>query len=104
GGAPPRRAPRAPPPPPGPRPPPPHPHGSRPQGGALTAYIAAGDAPLTPAQAHTALMDALPGRPGVLAPRRYVIVRNPPAEADRSSAWLRQQILREGTGRDRDVT
>lgn len=78
--------------------------GSTPQDGALTAYIAAGDAPLTPAQAHTALMDALPGRPGVLAPRRYVIVHNPPAEADRSSAWLRQQILREGTGRDRDVT
>ncbi|WP_307851055.1 condensation domain-containing protein [Streptomyces sp. PvR006] len=78
--------------------------GNTPQDGALTAYIAAGDAPLTPAQAHTALMDALPGRPGVLAPRRYVIVHNPPAEADRSSAWLRQQILREGTGRDRDVT
>ncbi|MFH9725591.1 condensation domain-containing protein [Streptomyces sp. NPDC017254] len=68
---------------------------------ALTAYIAAGDTPLAPAEAHTALMDALPGRPGVLAPRRYVIVQDPPAEADRSSAWLRQQILREGTGRDR---
>ncbi|WP_435972816.1 condensation domain-containing protein [Streptomyces sp. Qhu_M48] len=67
----------------------------------LTAYIAAGDTPLTPAGAHTALMDALPGRPGVLAPRRYVIVQDPPAEADRSSAWLRQQILSEGTGRDR---
>ncbi|MER5963357.1 condensation domain-containing protein [Streptomyces sp. NPDC002057] len=67
----------------------------------LTAYIAAGSTPLTPAGAHTALMDALPGRPGVLAPRRYVIVQDPPAEADRSSAWLRQQILSEGTGRDR---
>ncbi|MET9543080.1 condensation domain-containing protein [Streptomyces sp. NPDC006553] len=80
------------------------PGGSTPQDGALTAYVAAGDTPLTPAQAHTALMDALPGHPGVLAPRRYVIVHNPPAEADRTSAWLRQQILREGTGRDRDVT
>ncbi|MET7758217.1 condensation domain-containing protein [Streptomyces sp. NPDC005389] len=80
------------------------PHGTPPWGGALTAFIAVGDTPLTPAQAHTALMDALPGRPGVLAPRRYVIVQNPPAEADRTSAWLRQQILREGTGRDRDVT
>ncbi|WP_406082512.1 condensation domain-containing protein [Streptomyces zaomyceticus] len=68
---------------------------------ALTAFIAAGDTPLTPAEAHTALMDALPGRPGVLTPRRYVIVQDPPAEADRSSAWLRQEILREGTGRDR---
>ncbi|MDX2561968.1 condensation domain-containing protein [Streptomyces sp. TX20-6-3] len=80
------------------------PDGAASHGGALTAYIAAGDSPLTSAQAHTALMDALPGRPGVLAPRRYVIVHNPPAEADRTSAWLRQQILREGTGRDRDVT
>ncbi|MFJ2931881.1 DUF6271 family protein [Streptomyces sp. NPDC087219] len=80
------------------------PDGTASHDGALTAYIAAGDSPLTPARAHTALMDALPGRPGVLAPRRYVIVHNPPAEADRTSAWLRQQILREGTGRDRDVT
>lgn len=78
--------------------------GATPPDGSLTAFIAAGDTPLTPAQAHTALMDALPGRPGVLAPRRYVIVHHPPAEADRTSAWLRQQILREGTGRDRDVT
>ncbi|WP_406064802.1 condensation domain-containing protein [Streptomyces sp. NBC_01077] len=82
----------------------PAPYGSTPDEPALTAYIAAGDTPLTPERAHTALMDALPGRPGVLAPRRYVIVQDPPAEADRSSAWLRQQILREGTGRDRDVT
>ncbi|MER7540287.1 condensation domain-containing protein [Streptomyces sp. NPDC097704] len=69
----------------------------------LTAYLACGDSPLTPADAHAALMDALPGRPGVLAPRRYVIVRDAPAEADRdrTSAWLRQRILREGAGRDR---
>ncbi|GAA3249401.1 hypothetical protein GCM10010493_23360 [Streptomyces lavendulae subsp. grasserius] len=70
----------------------------------LTAYIAAGDTPLTPARAHAALMDALPGRPGVLAPGRYVIVRHPPAEADRTSAWLHRQILGEGTGRQADVT
>ncbi|MFD9571132.1 condensation domain-containing protein [Streptomyces sp. NPDC059982] len=81
------------------------PPGSGPAGAALTAYIAAGDTPLTPERAHTALMDALPGRPGVLAPRRYVIVQHPPAEADRSSAWLHRQILREGTGRaPADVT
>ncbi|MBD0707078.1 MULTISPECIES: condensation domain-containing protein [unclassified Streptomyces] len=70
----------------------------------LTAFVAAGLSPLTPVEAHTALMDALPGRPGVLAPHRYVIVQDPPAEADRADAWLRQQILVEGTGRDRDVT
>ncbi|MEU1231307.1 condensation domain-containing protein [Streptomyces sp. NPDC005828] len=69
----------------------------------LTAYLACGGSPLTPADAHAALMDALPGRPGVLAPRRYVIVRDAPAGADRdrTSAWLRQRILREGAGRDR---
>ncbi|MGO4456877.1 condensation domain-containing protein [Streptomyces sp. M-16] len=79
------------------------PAGSGPAESALTAYIAAGDTPLTPAQAHTALMDALPGRPGVLAPSRYVIVRHPPAEADRSGAWLHRKILREGTGRQRPM-
>ncbi|MFJ6574900.1 condensation domain-containing protein [Streptomyces sp. NPDC091368] len=67
----------------------------------LTAYLACGDSPLTPEEAHTALMDSLPGRPGVLAPRRYVIVRDAPAETDPPGAWLRQPILREGAGRDR---
>ncbi|MFG2621785.1 condensation domain-containing protein [Streptomyces sp. NPDC048507] len=81
------------------------PPGGGPPQATLTAYIAAGDTPLTPERAHRALMDALPGRPGVLAPRRYVIVQHPPAEADRSSAWLHRQILREGTGRPpADVT
>ncbi|MFF8835309.1 condensation domain-containing protein [Streptomyces sp. NPDC015130] len=67
----------------------------------LTAYIASGGGPLTPATAHAAFMDALPGRPGLLAPRRYVIVQDPPAEAAPDGAWARQQILSEGTGRDR---
>ncbi|MFI8767019.1 condensation domain-containing protein [Streptomyces sp. NPDC053792] len=67
----------------------------------LTAFLASGGSPLTPAEAHAALMDALPGRPGVLAPRRYVIVRDAPAETDRTSAWLGQRILMEGAGRDR---
>ncbi|WP_330334911.1 condensation domain-containing protein [Streptomyces sp. NBC_00536] len=70
----------------------------------LTAYIASGGAPLTPAGAHAALMDVLPGRPGVLAPRRYVIVQDPPAQTGRSSAWLRQQILMEGNGRERRMS
>ncbi|GGW07091.1 hypothetical protein GCM10010230_50670 [Streptomyces narbonensis] len=82
----------------------PPPDGGSPDGAAgpgLTAYIAAGGGPLTPAGAHAAFMDVLPGRPGLLAPRRYVIVQDPPAEADLSDAWVRQQILSEGTGRDR---
>ncbi|AJF68715.1 condensation domain-containing protein [Streptomyces vietnamensis] len=67
----------------------------------LVAFLASGGSPLTPERAHAALMDALPGRPGVLAPCRYVIVRDAPAEADRTGAWLRQRILTEGAGRDR---
>ncbi|MEU9108248.1 condensation domain-containing protein [Streptomyces xanthophaeus] len=70
-------------------------------GQGLTAFIASVGSRLTPAQAHAALMELLPGRPGLLAPRRYVIVREPPAETGRSSAWLRQQILMEGNGRER---
>ncbi|MGW1513065.1 condensation domain-containing protein [Streptomyces sp. NPDC002394] len=69
----------------------------------LTAFLACGGSPFTPAQAHAALMEALPGHPGVLAPRRYVIVRDAPAGADRTGAWLRQPILMEGAGRDRRV-
>ncbi|WP_234321415.1 condensation domain-containing protein [Streptomyces xanthophaeus] len=70
-------------------------------GPGLTAFIASVGSRLTPAQAHAALMELLPGRPGLLAPRRYVIVREPPAETGRTSAWLRQQILMEGNGRER---
>ncbi|WP_354384266.1 condensation domain-containing protein [Streptomyces sp. PvR034] len=70
----------------------------------LTAFIASGGEPLTPAAAHAALMDVLPGRPGVLAPHRYVIVQDPPARADLSGAWLQQQILVEGNGRERRMS
>ncbi len=69
----------------------------------LTAFVASGGSPLTPARAHAALMDVLPGRPGVLAPHRYVIVQDPPTGADRTNAWLRQQILMEGNGRERSM-
>ncbi|MCM2415973.1 condensation domain-containing protein [Streptomyces sp. RKAG290] len=69
----------------------------------LTAFIASGDAPLTPAQAHSALMRTLSGNPGRLAPQRYVIVQDPPARTDLTSAWLSRNILMEGTGRDRTM-
>lgn len=72
----------------------------------LSAYIArGGDTTLTPAGAHEALMAGLPahGGTGVLAPARYVLVESPPAEADRSDAWRRLQIIEEGTGRSRQV-
>ncbi|WP_443066539.1 DUF6271 family protein [Streptomyces sp. NBC_01260] len=69
----------------------------------LTAFIASGGAPLTPADAHTALMDVIsgPGPSGLLAPARYVIVHDPPAAPGDSPAWLRQRILMEGNGRHR---
>ncbi|MFF8381972.1 condensation domain-containing protein [Streptomyces sp. NPDC015661] len=72
-----------------------------PEGEGLSAFLAAGDSPLTPARAHAALVEALPGRPGVLAPRRYVIVRDAPTRTDQTDDWLRQRILMEGAGRDR---
>ncbi|WP_411103297.1 condensation domain-containing protein [Streptomyces sp. cmx-4-9] len=72
-------------------------------GPVLTAFIAAGGSALTPEAAHAALVDLLPGRPELLAPQRYVIVQDPPAQTGRSSAWLRQQILGEGNGRERQM-
>ncbi|MFF7847717.1 condensation domain-containing protein [Streptomyces sp. NPDC007910] len=80
-------------------------------GDGLTAFVAAGGGdsgtPPAPAEVHAALMRVLPGRPGVLAPRRYVIVQGPPEEADRTDAWLRRPLLTEGDGRtpaDPDTT
>ncbi|ANW22144.1 condensation protein (plasmid) [Streptomyces clavuligerus] len=88
------------------------------EAGGLTAYIAAGGSPLTPEQAHAALMDMLPGRPGLLAPRRYVIVQDPPPEQEQEQdrereqesgrgqrsedgGWAGQPVLSEGDGRER---
>ncbi|RKE17001.1 condensation domain-containing protein [Streptomyces sp. TLI_171] len=62
----------------------------------LTAYLADGT---TPERAHAALMRLIPSRPGVLAPRRYLIVPDAPAEPGLSRAWLQQPTLLEGSGR-----
>ncbi|MFC8622549.1 condensation domain-containing protein [Streptomyces anulatus] len=70
----------------------------------LTAYIARGDASLTPEEAHRALTALIPAAgSGVLAPQRYALVENPPTEPDRSDAWRRLEIIEEGTGRSRQV-
>ncbi|WP_340563980.1 condensation domain-containing protein [Streptomyces sp. GSL17-111] len=77
-----------------------------PDGGAgprLTAYVAAGGDPLTPERAHAALRDVLPGRPGLLAPHRYVIVQDPPPDGGPGSTWTAQRVLAEGDGRKRQV-
>ncbi|QDY80520.1 condensation domain-containing protein [Streptomyces qinzhouensis] len=70
----------------------------------LTAYITAGTTPLSPVQAHAALMEALPGRPGVLAPHRYVIVDDPPSRAGDDGARFGRRILAEGDGRNRPIS
>ncbi|GGY40181.1 hypothetical protein GCM10010363_21130 [Streptomyces omiyaensis] len=75
-----------------------------PDGRGLTAYIGADERTwpedeVTPDAAHAALMAVLPGRPGVLAPHRYVFVEGPPRQPAAA-----QRILREGTGRGRDAT
>ncbi|MFF6788038.1 condensation domain-containing protein [Streptomyces filamentosus] len=69
----------------------------------LTAYIGADertwpDGELTDRHAHAALMAVLPGRPGVLAPHRYVFVEGPPRQPAAA-----QRILSEGTGRSREM-
>ncbi|MFE3519847.1 condensation domain-containing protein [Streptomyces sp. NPDC059166] len=71
----------------------------------LTAFIASGGAPLTPDDAHAALMDGLSGphASGLLAPARYVIVHDPPARTGDTRAWLAQRILMEGNGRRRPI-
>ncbi|MGW6536931.1 condensation domain-containing protein [Streptomyces sp. NPDC055051] len=78
--------------------------GGDPDGARLAARIGTGgrsgtDLDLTPDQVHAALMAVLPGRPGVLAPHRYVFVEGPPRQPAAA-----QRILREGTGRGRDAT
>ncbi|MFD6417062.1 condensation domain-containing protein [Streptomyces sp. NPDC060194] len=75
--------------------------------GTLTAYLAAGDAPLTPADAHralTAVLSSGAGPTGLLAPRRYVVVQDPPPAADDTTrAWADQRVLMEGDGREADA-
>ncbi|MGW1279396.1 condensation domain-containing protein [Streptomyces tsukubensis] len=73
-------------------------------GEVLTAWITAGAVPPTPEQAHAALMETLPGRPGLLAPHRYVIVDDPPPQAGDGGARLGRRILSEGDGRNRPIS
>lgn len=75
----------------------------------LVAYLAARDSAITPAQAHAACMAHLPsnrtGRgPGdprltAMAPARYVICREPPADPASLAAWQHHPPITEGTGR-----
>ncbi|MGV9316444.1 condensation domain-containing protein [Streptomyces sp. NPDC003691] len=68
----------------------------------LTAYIAAGTDPPEPDRVHTALLESLPGHPGLLAPHRYVLVGGPPPDGD-GGALHRRRILVEGDGRNRPI-
>ncbi|MFF9345018.1 condensation domain-containing protein [Streptomyces sp. NPDC014773] len=81
--------------------------GGEESGRRLVAYVGADvgaderarpDGASTPEAAHTALMGVLPGRPGVLAPHRYVFVEGTPRHPVAA-----QRILSEGTGRSREM-
>ncbi|MYT68897.1 MULTISPECIES: condensation domain-containing protein [unclassified Streptomyces] len=67
----------------------------------LTAFVVAppdGPAP-TPHGIHTALMTQVAHRSELLAPSRYVIVRDAPHDPTDTAAWHRLPVLDEGNGR-----
>ena len=70
----------------------------------ITAYVAGIGAACTVRQVHRAVMDVVPGRPGTLAPHRYVIVTDPPERPHDTDAWRALPVIDEGSGRDPAVT
>jgi condensation domain-containing protein len=64
----------------------------------LIAYLAGGGI-ASPAQAHSACMELLSGRYTAMAPGRYVICEQAPADLADQAAWLAQVVLAEGSGR-----
>ena len=76
---------------------------------ALVAYLAASEGCTTPAQAHAACMALLPGdlsarQPGgvrytAMAPQRYVICDQAPADRSDLAAWQRRPVRADGPGR-----
>jgi hypothetical protein len=75
----------------------------------LVAYLTAANGISTPEQAHTACMALLHGthraqppdgvRLMAMAPRRYVICGQPPADPSDPDSWRRQRVLADGPGR-----
>jgi hypothetical protein len=65
----------------------------------LVAYLAASDPIRTPAQAHTACLAKLVGRPTAMTPRWYIVCGGFPGDPLSLSAWQRLHVLAEGDGR-----
>ena len=80
-----------------------------PDGHALVAYLAAGGGIDTPEKAHTACLTTLAGtrtleppdgiRYTAIAPSRYVICADAPADVRDMAAWQGQTVVAEGDGR-----
>jgi hypothetical protein len=65
----------------------------------LVAYVVAGGAVRSPAEAHARCMAALAGRPTAMAPRHYVLWEVAPEDPDDRDGW--RQMVGEGSGRTR---
>ncbi|MFG2037130.1 condensation domain-containing protein [Dactylosporangium sp. NPDC048998] len=69
-------------------------------GDPLVAYIAeTPDGPTTPAEAHRRCVALLPGRHAAMAPRRYVLCGQPPADVTSLEAWQSEDVRSAGPGR-----
>jgi hypothetical protein len=66
----------------------------------LTAYLAAGEDAHTPAEVHRACVSRLLGRHTAMAPSRYVICAQAPADLDDLAAWRARPVLAAGDGRE----
>ncbi|MDG6107880.1 hypothetical protein Daura_34505 [Dactylosporangium aurantiacum] len=67
----------------------------------LTAYIAGG--PDTAQEAHQRCLAALRGRHAAMAPQRYVLCGQSPADPDLLAGWQAAPVLAEGSGRAGDL-
>ncbi|MEV0133131.1 condensation domain-containing protein [Dactylosporangium sp. NPDC050688] len=67
----------------------------------LTAYVAGG--PATAQEAHERCLAALPGRHAAMAPQRYVLCGQSPADPALLAAWQAEPVLAEGSGRTGDL-
>lgn len=66
-------------------------------GGGITAYVSGS---CSPEELHRRVLDALSGRPGLVAPTEYVICGSTPPTGAGADAWRAVPVLARGTGRD----
>ncbi|MBO4161076.1 condensation domain-containing protein [Micromonospora antibiotica] len=65
--------------------------------GGITAYVSG---PGSPTELHRRVLDALAGRPGLVAPTGYVICGSTPPPGAGPDAWRALPVLARGSGRD----